>query len=117
MSISAIAAEFRIREARDIEATLLMLEDRGLQKLIAVWPNVEINIVNEPEDKEWKSLWACVAYSEADIADLTGLDLGPIKVLLRRAIALHLIYPDGSVHVFAKTALQQRIKDLLGVKK
>jgi hypothetical protein len=117
VNFKTLIADIRAKEAREIEATLLMLEDRGLQKIIAVWPNIELVQPIELEPKEWKCLWTYVKYSEADVASLAGLDIGPTKVLLRRAIALHLIYPDGSVHPFAKSALQQRIKDILGVKK
>lgn len=96
------------------EAAALVVEDRGLQKLLAAWPMVTIQApACAALADDWPALWQAVQPDMEQLAALAGLQRGPAMVLYQRARDLRLIYPDGSVHAVARMVLQKRIKDAL----
>jgi hypothetical protein len=118
MKFDELIVKFKGEENKEV--AMLVLEDSGLRKLLAAWPMVTIHRThphpNLPLEGEgtmfstWEELWQAVNFEEKEIADLAGVSPGVMKGLLKRAIGLRLIYPDGSLHALAKMALQARIK-------
>ncbi len=108
----------RIKGEENKEVALLVLEDGGLRKICAAWGAVSIKPhPNPPLEGEgataWEELWAAVCFDALEVAELSGISPGECKIVLKRAIGLRLIYPDGTLHSLAKMALQKRIKDAL----
>ena len=92
----------------------LVVEDKALQRILAVWPLVQR--VEKPAAHDlanFERLWLAVEFDEREVVDLSGLQSGPGIAALRRAKGLRLIYPDGSVHQYAKLVLQKVVKDAL----
>jgi len=108
----------RWREAELKETAALVVEDKTLQKLLAVWPMVPLALSGFPVFAPdgmgcWDALWEGVAVDGQAVAELAGLQQGPAQVAFLRAKGLRLIYPDGTIHGMAKMVLQKRIKDAL----
>lgn len=116
MSLQAACEAWRGRE--DQAAAAIVLQDKDLQRIIAVWPVAPI----EPRqacapDAGWVDLWAAVAVDERALCELTGLSTGRALVAYRRACGLRLIYPDGTVHRVAQLVLKKLLHDAMGAGK
>lgn len=107
----AVAAA-RGEEVKEVAA--LVLKDRGLQAVIACWPNVPRKTPAETDAISLDALWAEVEFDERDVVDLSGLPSGVALSAFRRAKGNRLLLPDGSVHQVAKVVLQQLIKKAFG---
>lgn len=106
-----------VKAAEVKETAALVVQDKNLQRVLAVWPAVRRDStgkVNHDGD-EWQALWAQVGFDERMFIELTGLSTGVARVSIRRALTLKLIYPDGTIHSVARAVLQKAIKDALGV--
>lgn len=106
------------RAGENRETAAIVVSDRDLQRILACWPMVPRSAVTEPQfpdeaAPEWEALWDGVAVDEAALADLAGLPLGRAPVAYKRARALRLIYPDGSIHQVARVVLQALIKSVV----
>lgn len=90
----------------------LVLRDKALQSVIACWPMVKRSIpdVGFDEDTPLDVLWGWVKFDEREVVELSGLSTGVALAALRRAKGNRLIFPDGSVHHWAKLVLQQVVK-------
>lgn len=104
--------------AREIKETAaIVLTDAALQKMLAAWPMVPVEVIDNPMIPEtdiagvWLAMWQCVSVDDASLGVLTGLNQGVALNAYRRAKGLRLIYPDGSLHQVGKVVLQQLIKD------
>lgn len=100
------------------ETAALVVEDKSLQKVLAAWPMVPVTDSGipcfAPEDAgSWDAVWSGLQVELAQLASLAGLQQGPAVQAFNRAKGLRLIYPDGTVHAFARLVLQRRIKDAL----
>lgn len=122
MSLSHVYAaceQWRAREEKEVAA--IVLQDKDLQRLLAVWPSASVGPGDfsalDDARSDWRALWRCVAVDEPALHEMTGLPLGLAKVTYTRAVALRLIYPDRSVHTFAKLVLQKLLRDALQGKK
>ena len=111
----ALACEaWRQQEVR--ETALVVIQDKDLQRILAVWPLVGRQVVAEPLDVpalDWNGLWACVQVDVAGLEAVAGLPVGRGLAAYARAKALRLIYPDGTLHAYGKMAVQKLIKDAL----
>lgn len=90
----------------------LVLRDKALQSVIACWPMVKRSFPDccFDEDTPLDVLWGWVKFDERDVVELSGLSTGVALAALRRAKGNRLIFPDGSVHHWAKLVLQQVVK-------
>lgn len=104
------------RDAEVKETALLVVQDKDLQRMLAVWPLVERRVVVDPymaAEGGWAMLWTAVEVDEKGLWELCGLPTGRAPAAFARAKALRLIYPDGSVHHYGKMVVQKLIKDAL----
>lgn len=120
--LHAACEHWRAREEKEVAA--IVLQDKDLQRLLAVWPSVSVLPAKldaigalELARNDWRALWQCVTVDEAQLYEMTGLPLGLAKVTYTRAQALRLIYPDRTVHTLARMVLQKLLRDALQGKK
>lgn len=104
----------KIKESESKEVAALVVQDKALQRIISVWPLVRREeLPNVAGDMSLADLWSTVRFDEREVVELSGLPTGSGLSCLRRAKALGLIYPDGSVHALASAVLRKAIKDAL----
>lgn len=109
-TLEEAVAALRADEVKETAA--LVLGDKALQRVLAAWPRVPRTVDEtaiDPADP-----WAAVRVDESQLGELCGLQQGPALLTLRRARALGLIYPDGTLHSVARWVLQRLIKDAGG---
>ena len=113
MDLKSVCDSLRAGENREVAA--LVVQDKALQRVLAVWPMVRREELPGlvTGDMSFSDLWGAVRFDEREAVDLTGLTSGVGIAALRRAKGLRLIYPDGSVHQYSKLVLQQVVKDAL----
>ncbi len=107
---------FRASEVKETAA--IVLQDKDLQRVLAAWPQAPREVVTPSPwpwsgPADWNDLWNGIRFAEVAVIDMTGLQPGRARVALRRAIALRLIYPDGTLHHLAQMVLQRLLKDSL----
>lgn len=113
-ALALACAPYRAAEVR--ETALMVVQDKDLQRVLAVWPLVDRLVMADPQEagKEgWERLWSAVVVDEKGFEALCGLPTGRAPAALSRAKALRLIYPDGTVHQYGKMVVQKLIKDVL----
>lgn len=103
-----------LRESENREVAALVVQDKALQRILAVWPMVKRD---EPcsvgSGLSLDELWDAVRFDEREAVELAGLPTGNGIAAFRRAKALGLIYPDGSIHQLAGAVLRKAVKDAL----
>ena len=104
-----------LRAAENREVAALVVQDKALQRVLAVWLMVRREELPQAVtgDMSFADLWGAVRFDEREAVDLTGLPSGVGIAALRRAKGLQLIYPDGSVHRLASAVLKKAINDML----
>lgn len=110
--MKSVCDSLRASEVKEVAA--LVVQDKALQRILAVWPMVrreEPSVVGAGLSLD--ELWGAVRFDEREAVDFSGLPSGVGLSALRRARGLGLIYPDGSVHQYAKLVLQKAVKDAL----
>ena len=114
MNSRAFSAAVEAAKGEEIKETAaLIIRDRALQSVLACWPNVHRITPVMTDATDLATLWTEATVDESDLVDLSGLAPGIALAAYRRAKGNRLIYPDGSVHQFARAILQQLIKDLI----
>lgn len=112
VDVKSVCDSLRASEVKEVAA--LVVQDKALQRILAVWPMVrreEPSVVGAGLSLD--ELWGAVRFDEREAVDFSGLPSGVGLSALRRARGLGLIYPDGSVHQYAKLVLQKAVKDAL----
>lgn len=113
MDIKTACEAFRAVENNEVAAIVVL--DRALQSVLSVWPMVRRDDSAEvAPGASLADLWNAVRFDEREVVDLSGLPSGSGLATLRRAKALGLIYPDGSIHRLAAGVLRKTIRDALG---
>lgn len=111
MKWSEAMEAFRREEQKEV--ALMIIEERTLRMLLAVWPLVPRQAPG-PQDEvgtpDWSAAWELAPFDAAQVRKLAPMvDVN----VVRRAQALRLIYPDGSVHSLGRMAVQKMIHDKL----
>jgi hypothetical protein len=113
MDLKAACDALRAHENNEVAA--IVVQDAALQRVLAVWPMVKRRKVDLHVDQaNLDDLWLAVEFNERAAAELSGLPSGPGIAAFRRAKALGLIYPDGTIHRVASGVLRKVIRDALG---
>ena len=107
-----VVAAARASENKEVAA--LLLADTGLQKLCAAWHLARIEMSPDADDAaDIDGVLGSMRVDAAHLATLTGMQAILVMKSLERAVALRLVYPDGSLHALVKTVLHKQIKDAL----
>lgn len=113
MDLKAACDALRAHENNEVAA--IVVQDAALQRVLAVWPMVRRREGEIQHDlANLDRLWMAVEFNEREAAELSGLPSGPGLAAFRRAKALGLIYPDGTIHRVASGVLRKVIRDALG---
>ena len=110
------------REEEEPEPVLLLADRIVLAQLAAAWPRISVHRdpVREPAPSNptasWEWLWNQVTYSSAALAAMSGLSEESVKRQMPTLIANRLVYPDGSLHSFARRLLRDRVLRLFETK-
>lgn len=113
MDLKAACDALRAHENNEVAA--IVVQDSALQRILAVWPMVrraENGVQHDLANLD--RLWLAVEFNEREAVELSGLPSGPGLAAFRRARALRLIYPDGTIHRVAAGVLRKTIRDALG---
>lgn len=93
-------------------------EAERLRKILIAWRKIEIKKTptktKPPEDEIalWNWLWKNVSFDEEQLKSIAGIR-GNIQDSMNVLIGNRLIYPDGTISVFASKALKQLLKTQL----
>lgn len=112
MDLKSVCDSLRASEVKEVAA--LVVQDKALQRILAVWPMVrreESLLVGAGLSLD--ELWSAVRFDEREAVEFSGLPTGIGIAAFRRAKGLGLIYPDGSIHSLAAAVLRKAIKDAL----
>jgi hypothetical protein len=118
MSFGEILQKFKGDEHP--ENIVPLIEDSTLRNGVVAWKSVAIK--NKPLEEcsfkddasQWNWLWSRVEYDHKNFGIVAGVKAQDASSLLIRLIGLRLIYPDGSVNIYAKQYLQSIIMARLG---
>lgn len=106
----------RWRASEKAETAAIVLADDDLQRVLAAWPMADRKTPAEVSGESWADLWREVVVDEPQLLEMTGLQTGRALQAWRRAVALRLVYPDGSLHRYGEMVLRKKLKDSLGGK-
>lgn len=111
--LQSVVEAWRAREEKETAA--IVLTDRDLQRVLAAWPMAPraTLVADLPSDAGWPALWQAVQIDLPALYDMTGLPSGRAVVAWRRAVALRLVYPDGTIHRVARIVLQKLLQDAI----
>lgn len=112
VDLKSVCDSLRASEVKEVAA--LVVQDKALQRILAVWPMVrreESLLVGAGLSLD--ELWSAVRFDEREAVEFSGLPTGIGIAAFRRAKGLGLIYPDGSIHSLAAAVLRKAIKDAL----
>lgn len=116
-----ILEQFR-RAEKDNRLTLsAVLLRPNLRLLLGAWPLVDIDFNPQQEvaqvevnaSRLWDELWIDADYDITQIAEAMGCDEVAAEAALNQAIALRMIYPDGTISAPAALLCQAHIADSL----
>lgn len=97
------------------EDILLILKHEQLRQLVVAWQKIPIKRVKKGEYKGddtvelWKWLWEQIYYDKEELKQIAMIQ-GDIDNLMKVLIGNRIIYPDGTISMFARKVLQQMIK-------
>jgi hypothetical protein len=101
--------------AEEPENIMPLLDDEILRNGVVAWKSVTITFKPLEECKykdknsRWNWLWTMVDYDVAHFGVVAGVKQQEAVSLVQRLIGLRLIYPDGTINVFAKKYMQSVI--------
>jgi hypothetical protein len=113
-----------VQEQLDSQNLLVVLDDSPpLQRIVAVWPSVEKDFsklmenrkVPKDEKTHWEWLWTLCEFDPREWGFLASIpDPEYSDRLIKQAIQLRLVFPDGTVSEWAKNYLSARALDSFG---
>jgi len=125
LTLEDLIAPYRILEGgrdsppgqRHAHVAALVVDDPDLLAVVAAWSTTEIKWkmsrrampASEKISARWRWIWLGVEWDVADIAEASGVGLEVARAKVLQASALRIIYPDGSVNVWAKAAMAAMI--------
>lgn len=120
MNFSVMLIEFQNSELP--EQITPMLNNKEVQNLISIWSKVKIGTLKDlpkievdlsTESGKWEWLWNHIEVDFGDLTNKLGIERKDTKSTFNIAKGAQLIYPDGSVHKFARQMLRVQIMKLL----
>lgn len=104
----------RHKAASSLEDALIPVLQPELLLFAAAWRRVPMERVREvPEGDSWEALWACVRVNTKTLATLVDVHEAKAAAVSARLIALHLVYPDGTMPEVVKKLINKSVNDAL----
>lgn len=105
------------------EAVLVVADDPALTKIVVAWPTINVErkepsraLSAESEHESWQWLWKNVHYSQAEIAQRTGIRGETLERKMQILIGNRVLYPDGTVNSFVQRYLREKVLHLFNAK-
>lgn len=105
------------------EAVLVVADDATLTKIVVAWPAADVNRKTpsatpsgDSEHEWWEWLWKNVHYSQAEIAERTGIRGESLERKMQILIGNRVLYPDGTVNSFVQRYLREKVLQLFNSK-
>lgn len=111
------------KQSEEPENIMPLVDDASLRNGVVAWKSVVIknkkasDCPYKDDTSRWNWMWSQVEYDAAYFGVVAGVKVQEGRNLLDRLIGLRLIYPDGTVNVYAKQYLQALIMAKIGGKK
>lgn len=128
MDFDQIVQYFKNMDKDSVENTICLISETGamdsdsLRRLVVAWPKIKKVKINSgmahPTDLAdlWEWIWEQVQYNVDDLRRTSGV--GPnILNLMQVLIGNHLLYPDGTVSIWAQKIIRQILKTKLDIRK
>ncbi len=123
--LDELLASFRVMEGdmnshpgqRHAHVAALVVEDPDLRAVVAAWSTADVSWTEsrravpplEKVSARWRWIWLGVKWDVPEIAAAAGLGLEVARAKVAQAATLRIIYPDGSLNVWAKAAMAAMI--------
>ena len=110
------------READSIERIFTLLKNERLSLVVLCWENLEVlfeppkylkNGRDLTDASLWKLLWTHSKYDIDDLAIASGFSPYTCQPILDQAIALRLVFPDGTVAPSVRRALGIEVANMV----
>jgi hypothetical protein len=105
------------------EAVLVVADDTELTRIVVAWPTVVVEVearsATPPSGREhecWDWLWRNTRYSQAEIAERTGIRGETLERKMQILIGNRVIYPDGTVNSFVQRYIREKVLKLFNTK-
>jgi len=105
------------------EAVLVMSDDAALTKIVVAWPTIATARKNQSPAPStdsahewWNWLWKNVRYSQAEIAQRTGIRGETLERKMQILIGNRVLYPDGTMNSFVQRYLREKVLRLFNAK-
>lgn len=122
MSFAELLAPYRALEGdrtsppgqRHAHVATMIVRDEDLQAVVVAWSTLPVKWrqprcrMPEGIHQRWAWFWKGVRYDETDLAAVAGIGLAVLGAKVAQARALRLIYPDGTINVWAKAIVEQQ---------
>lgn len=124
MTFDEILAQFKAKEQPEDVLPLVGKEEAParLRKLALAWGKIGIERIDAPASPQpgelglWDWIWAQAVWNEDDLRMIAGVR-GDITDSMNVLRGNRIIYPDGSITIYATQVLRQIMKSQLGMKK
>lgn len=100
-----------------------LLKDKSLIDALLAWKSVIISYkqsglsYQEPDSNRlWQLLWENVSFDMDNYGTIAGLKVQDVRYFFERLKGLKLIYPDGTIDLFAGQYINSIIMKELGIK-
>ena len=111
-SFGEVLADFKAQEKDEPENITPLVEDQTLRNGVVAWKSITLKY-DTPSDCEevdnnakWDWMWRHVSFDMQDFGIVAGLKAQDAGSVFTRLKGLRLIYPDGTINVFARQYMQ-----------
>lgn len=106
------------------EKVVPLIGDRKLVRAVLAWKAVIINYKTDDDyceskddNRRWEWLWSRIEFDKSKFQAVSGLKVQEAEQFFEQIRGLKLIYPDGSIDLYATQYLNSIIMDTLKLKK
>jgi len=106
------------------EKVVVLMDEPYLRAAVIAWKSVTISYSDDLEicesrdgNAQWNWLWSKVSFDKTRYQIVAGLKSQEVDNVFERLKGLKLIYPDGTIDLFAQQYLNSIIMKTIGTKK
>ena len=112
-----LLSKFKAGEDATRERAYVICEDHRALKILSAWSSdVVSQSAKAPTVETWDDLWTGYAIDYAKIVIMSSLELKTVQNEVERLRLLRLIYPDGTIHKWARDVIRRKLFAKLGIK-
>lgn len=113
------AALEAMKQKEQVTDALPIADDDLAQRVLVAWPRISIHVSPPdsmppvPTNETWRWIWSGVTYDAQELAATAGIHLQMVRIKVDVLKGNHLIYPDGSISIYAAKLLAARMHQQL----